>query len=1047
MAQHTTRKKAEAGRSAAADSAGEQGARMTADSVKATGARGEASDMLETSEPEGGMPEASVPEASVAETSVAQTTSARAAAPGHAAYAEWAGQLEGSGDAPSSGAARQGREYYGRRDVSRLAREDLMEMEGLLCRQLATFFSFSGHALYFPRSQASDEPQLLARERKLLLPLIWKEQLLGMVMLHGVRAREVRPLLEILPAITGLILENLARAKAVRTDAVTGLATEESLFARMEGEAERVRAHLEEPSAPEGLAAPMHRMCMGIVLLRMNNGPDVVRRHGFAFAEKFMRKFADACRSVLPSDVLAARVGRHELALLLSASGRGACHKLARAVLARMEAERPVSPLTRQAVHARLCAGHALYPQDMQGAEMGLGMYEQARLLMARARLAADVAGQTAAAAEAAGADGTRAGESRIMPFARILQEGGLVLESLPLGRLRISLGRQAKAREGMRFAVWSTDTGQKPRYKGEVVLLRVGDRDSVAEILHLADAALLPMPGDSLALLGQSPVLSPDLDGHDPSLSIPGVQEALLTQPAAHARQKKHAAGSAGGPAGGSADGPAGGPMAPAVSPHATESDSADPADPADSAGGAGSIGSTGKVDGAAPAASAGNAAQEAAGDSGHRESAENSERPQSRAVPFPAVGDGGQAQASPFDENDEAGAASEDIPRCGLCGHGDFLNRFAHESERCARFVLAIVRLENAEGQAPATALRLWGKLLRKHAPHAEQTGPLAGLYGSNSLIFFHPGVETQDMAGLYQRLCADLKKEGFDAASGLAGFPFLQYRKAEMPDCALKALEYALLLPPPRVGLCNSLALNISADRRYSLGDVFGALEEYKLALLADKTNVMAWNSLGVCMAALGRGHEARRYFLEALRHNPDAGAAKQIYYNLGNICQSLGERRAAARYYRQCVKAAPDHLFAHIRLGQLCEQGGRRAEARRYYELAAAIEDASPGRPGVARRHLARVAARQRRGGEARELLHEALLRNPQDAASMLLLANIYLDGNEDPAVAELLARKSAGLHDRPEAWQTLARALRALDREDEARLAEARAVLG
>lgn len=976
MAQHTTRKKAGAGRKAAGRSAGEQDSRMTTDSVKATGARGVSPD---------------VPEASAG----------RAEAPGGAAYPEWAGRLEGSGYATARGADLQGREYYGRRDVSKLAREDLMEMEGLLCRQLATFFSFSGHALYFPRNQASDEPQLLARERKLLLPLIWKEQLLGMVMLHGVRAREVRPLLEILPAITGLILENLARAKAVRTDAVTGLATEESLFARMEGEAERVRAHLEEPSAPEGLAAPMHRMCMGIVLLRMNNGPDVVRRHGFAFAEKFMRKFADACRSVLPSDVLAARVGRHELALLLSASGRGACHKLARAVLARMEAERPVSPLTRQAVHARLCAGHALYPQDMQGAEMGLGMYEQARLLMARARLAADVAGQTAAAAEAAGAGGTRAGESRIMPFARILQEGGLVLESLPLGRLRISLGRQAKAREGMRFAVWSTDAGQKPRYKGEAVLLRVGDRDSVAEILHLADAALLPMPGDSLALLGQSPVLSPDLDGHDPSLSIPGVQEALLAQPAAHARQKAPGAGSAGA----------------AASSHAAEPDPAD------------------------------RAAQGGADDAGHRETAENPERPQARSVPFPAVAAGDETKTSPVDENSGTGIFSEEASRGGLCGHGDFLNRFAHESERCTRFVLAIVRLENAEGQAPATALRLWGKLLRKRAPDVEQADPLAGLYGSNSLIFFHPGVETQNVDGLYQRLCADLEKEGLDAAAGLAAFPFLQYRKAEMPDCALKALEYALLLPPPRVGLCNSLALNISADRRYSLGDVFGALEEYKLALLADKANVMAWNSLGVCMAALGRGHEARRYFLEALRHNPDAGAAKQIYYNLGNICQSLGERRAAARYYRQCVKAAPDHLFAHIRLGQLCEQGGRRAEARRYYELAAAIEDAAPGRPGVARRHLARVAARQRRGGEARELLHEALLRNPQDAASMLLLANIYLDGNEDPAVAELLARKSAGLHDRPEAWQTLARALRALDREDEARLAEARAVLG
>ncbi len=142
----------------------------------------------------------------------------------------------------------------------------------------------------------------------------------------------------------------------------------------------------------------------------------------------------------------------------------------------------------------------------------------------------------------------------------------------------------------------------------------------------------------------------------------------------------------------------------------------------------------------------------------------------------------------------------------------------------------------------------------------------------------------------------------------------------------------------------------------------------------------------------------------------------------------------------------MKIAPDHLFAHIRLGQLCEQGGRRGEARRFYEQAAAIEDDRPDAPSLARRHLARVAARQRRGGEARELLHEALLRNPNDAAAMLLLAKIYLDGNEDPAMAELLARKSVGLHDRPEAWQTLGRALRALEREEEARVAEARALL-
>ena len=78
---------------------------------------------------------------------------------------------------------------------------------------------------------------------------------------------------------------------------------------------------------------------------------------------------------------------------------------------------------------------------------MHLEMHDQARLCMDRARLAADVAGQEA--------DGAQAVECRIMPFARILQEGGMVLESLPMGRVRLSLGRQAKAREGMRFALW----------------------------------------------------------------------------------------------------------------------------------------------------------------------------------------------------------------------------------------------------------------------------------------------------------------------------------------------------------------------------------------------------------------------------------------------------------------------------------------------------------------------------------------------------------------------------------------------------------------
>lgn len=841
-----------------------------------------------------------------------------------------------------------------------LAREDLMDMEGMLCGQLSSFLSFSGHALYFPTDDAPDGPRLLPRERRLLLPLPWEGRLLGVLMLHGVRAREARPLLRFLPAVAQLCLGNMARARAMRTDALTGLATEECLFSHMEDAAGRLRDWLEAPGAEDGGPAPLHWLCMGLVLLRLANGPSIVRRGGHLFAETCLRELAEACRTGLPSDVTAARVGRWEFALLFPAGGRGACRKLAEAALARMDAVRMTYPLLKTAVQPRLCAGHALYPQDMLGVELKLDMFDQARRCMDRARLAADVAEQRVRAGQGPG--------RRVMPFARILQEGGVVLESLPLGRVRLSVGRQAKAREGMRFAVWSdapAGEGGAPRYRGEVVILRTRDTDSVAEALHLADAARLPEPGDRLALLGETPVLSPDL-------SPAGEEDDALWPPRDMTVED--------------------------VSSLPSPELSAAVEDEEDEAGKGASV------------------------------------------LVAPSAASAAAAAADRAD---------------GLCGHGDFLNRFAVEAEHCRRFTLALLRLEAGDaGPSAATApassaldavLALWRE---SPAASAAQGGraPMVGLYGSNSLIVFHAERTADELAPLYAGLSDASRARSVSIAVGLAGYPFLRYRRGEMPDCALKALEYARLLPEPKVGVCNSLALNISADRRYSLGDVFGAVEEYKLALLADEGNVMARNSLGVCMAALGRNQEARRYFLEALRRKPDKAALEQICYNLGTVCQSLGERRAAARYYRQCIKLAPEHLFAHIRLGQLCEAGGRRAEARRCYERAAAIEDARPGTPSAARRHLARVAARQRRGGEARELLHEALSRNPRDAASMLLLANIYLDSKEDPAMAELLARKSAGLRDRPEAWQTLARALRALNREEEARVAEARAVL-
>lgn len=420
---------------------------------------------------------------------------------------------------------------------------------------------------------------------------------------------------------------------------------------------------------------------------------------------------------------------------------------------------------------------------------------------------------------------------------------------------------------------------------------------------------------------------------------------------------------------------------------------------------------------------------------------------------------------------------------PLTGLLRHGDFLARLAEARSGCKSFALALIHVsinpvsgnEAEDTTEDASRLRHKARAYADRPDHlmaglaelcreafaAPPTGnremqnetdarfetgrpdfatsSLGGRFGLNSLIFFHPEVSEEALKARYSAICAEATERlGLRVGAGIAIWPFLHFRPADMLECARKALEYALLLPPPHVGLFDSLAINISADKRHCMGDVFGAVEEYKLALLADENNALAWNSLGVCMAGLGRHSEARRHFEEALRRSPDDPAPA---YNLGAVCQSLGDLEEAAQRFHACLTLDPSHLYAVIRLGQLAEAAGKLEEAAACFERAATMSSES----ALPYRHLARLALRREAPDEAREKLHQALLRNPRDAAALTLMAHLYLDGGEDPELAESLARQSVAQRpDRKTGWLVLARSLETQGRRAEAREARLKA---
>lgn len=816
----------------------------------------------------------------------------------------------------------------------RLERRDLIAFEQRLHGALARFLPFKGHSLHFPGKDISRDAAYSAEERKLLLPLFAPEEkpgagpgtprhLLGLFIVRGVPARAARPLLPHLPELGNLMMENLLLYKRSLCDPVTGLFTRQHLLGSMAAEVDGMRGAF-RPLTPSSGKTPLDqdlseqtqggtvgRGCFGMLVVRLPSLRDVVREHGYLFADQVMAALGEELRELCPQQALPSRAGDFELALFLPAASGAACRRLAAEIARKLSAVTVPHALIRSGIGVRAAVGYALYPQDMDGSLFGKPGSEQARVLLRKARLAAALAAEERSAEN----------PDPVLGFGRILAEGGRIMELLPLSRAMVSLGRSMNAREGQRFSVWALptsnprsdgdcpDPGHTPPpllYKGEVVLMEVRENTSLAEVIHVGDPTWGLSAGDTLTLL------------------------------------------------------------------------------PDDAAG--------------------------------------------------PVRRTDGQILRDPL---------------TGLLRHGDFLARWSAEREKCDTFALALLRLAPTPLApiSPDSALqgedtpamhpeRLMGEAVRLvHEVFGQDV--VGGRYGLTSLIFFHPGMGPDEAKKRYDELCALLSSRLFPGredgvAAGIACHPYLNFRKADSLENCQKALEYALLLPTPHVGVADSLALTISADKRFSLGDSFGALEEYKLALLADENNALAWNSLGVCLAALGRHQEARRYFVETLARQPQDS---MTLYNLGYTCQCLGEIEEARDCYRRCLRKEAGHLYALVRLGQLAEQEKDHAQARKFYRKAEAAQGGAP----LVRRHLASLCLREGKTEEARELLHETLMHDPRNAVALHLLARLHLDGGEDAEVAESLARQSVALRpDLKGGWLQLARALEARGRWQDAK---------
>ena len=788
-------------------------------------------------------------------------------------------------------------------DARPLSRADLLRNQDRLRAAAQALLSCASVDLTFPADPAAQaEPKILAEDGELLLPLMRGGRYLGLLAARGVDPAVLALSGQSLCNLAGVLLDNLALAEGARRDALTGLLTGQALLDAATRAVERFEACLHpggasclEPAGDGVLGTAGGRFALAV--LDLDRFRRLGRRFGFCLAEDILARIGHMMAGQVAVPSLACRLGQDTFAVLTPDASPARALDAAEDLRLAVAGLDLTDPLSGRRLRISCSAGLAVYPHDLKGAQLALPAPERARLVLEKARLAAELAKAR-----------TRAGGAETaLAFGQALNRGGLVLETLPMGRAVFNLGRLTDAREGLRFSVLAGQPGAShDPFKAEMVLTEVHEDVSVAEAVYLADPSAPPAPGDTVALLDDHDAPAPWLRPDAAAAQTP--QDELLTY--------------------------------------------------------------------------------------------------QDFQASWPALSDGC------------AGCAGCALVQLRLSG--------------------ASFGLEN--GASSAHALRQVAGLVREVLPRRlDDAKLLLGRLGKAGLSLFVAGADTEKLREALVDLAGKVGgRLQLDLAAGVATHPYLGFGRADLPENARKALEHALLLPSPKVAVFDSISLTISADRHFAQGDVYAAVEEYKLALLADEHNLLAANSLGICHARLGRNAQALRLFDQVLDADPNDLMAR---YNHGTVSQKLGNVERAREDFSTCLRLAPDHLYSLVRLGRLEEDAGDMDAARARYEAACGL----PGGEEAALGHLARLDVLQNRPDDARERLHRTLAVNPGDALSLLLLAQLYLDSCQDPELAEALARQATALAPgNGRAWDLLAVTLEAGGKTKDAAQARAKA---
>ena len=261
---------------------------------------------------------------------------------------------------------------------------------------------------------------------------------------------------------------------------------------------------------------------------------------------------------------------------------------------------------------------------------------------------------------------------------------------------------------------------------------------------------------------------------------------------------------------------------------------------------------------------------------------------------------------------------------------------------------------------------------------------------------------GLETAD--GIQKRLA---EKTVQTVTIGIASFPIITSEKTDIIDNACKALDHAAFFGPGSAVVFDGVSLNISGDKLYEKGDLQGAIDEFRRAILIDPSNVNVHNSLGVCYGLRGEYDSAIDAFSTVVAEDPGEYMA---IFNLGLVHGLKKQPEIALEFFLKADKINGEVCEITFQIGKHYFESGDLEKAKPFLERAVKLDPDA----GTVYRYLGDCYAAGNLTRDAISAYKKAIKYNPHDAASISALGCLYDDQGENSEITLMFCRESVGL---------------------------------